>query len=152
MDNYFPSPALLIKLRELGIGACGTARVNTSAFPPNLHGERKNIPWKEVSGGSADAAGKVLAVQWQDNSVVHFLTTIHTIEEHSISEHKKPRISTSNGPAICRTLSSQERLNVPIPVMMNDYNHYKVGIDVADQYRSCNHFQWGSGLAKGYRN
>ena len=43
MDNYFPSQALFIKLRELGIGACGTARVNASAFPPELHDDRKNI-------------------------------------------------------------------------------------------------------------
>ena len=136
MDNYFPSQALLIKLRELGMGACGTARVNTSAFPPALHDERKNIPWNEVSGGPADAAGKVLAVQWQDNSAVHFLTTIHTLEERVISERKKPRISSSNGPAIRRTFGSQERLNVPIPVITNDYNRYKVGVDVADQYRS----------------
>ena len=41
MNNYFPSQALLIKLRELGMGACGIARVNTSAFPLNLHDERK---------------------------------------------------------------------------------------------------------------
>ena len=44
MDNYLPSQALLVKLRELGIGACRTARVNGSAFPPDLHDSRKNIP------------------------------------------------------------------------------------------------------------
>ena len=136
MDNYFPSQALLIKLRELGMWTCGTARVNTSAFPPALHDERRNIPCNEVSGGPADAAGKVLALQWQDNSAVHFLTTIHTLEERVISERKKPRISSSNGPAIRRAFGSQEWLNVPIPVIINDYNCYKVGVDVADQYRS----------------
>jgi len=44
IDNYFPSQALLVSLRELGIGACGTARVNASAFPPDLYDSRKNIP------------------------------------------------------------------------------------------------------------
>jgi len=136
MDNYFPSQALLIKLRELGMGACGTARVNTSAFPPDLHDDRKHIPWNEVSGGPADATGKVLAVQWQDNSAVHFLSTIHSLDDRIISERKKPRISSSNGPTIRRTFGAQERLNVPIPVITNDYNRYKVGVDVADQYRS----------------
>lgn len=136
MDNYFPSQALLIKLRELGIGACGTARVNASAFPPELHDDRKNIPWNEVSGGPADVGGKVLAVQWQDNSAVHFLSTIHSLEDRIISDRKKPRISSSNGPAIRRVFGPQERINVPIPVITNDYNRYKVGVDVADQYRS----------------
>jgi len=148
MDNYFPSQALLIKLRELGMGACGTARVNNSAFSPELHDDRKAIPWNEVSGGPADIGGKVLAVQWQDNSAVHFLTTIHSLEERIISERKKPRISSSNGPAIRRTFSPQERLNIPIPVITNDYNRYKVGVDIADQYWSyyftqlkcCNRF------------
>ena len=63
MNNYFPSQALLVKLRQLGKGACGTARVNASAFPLDLHDSRKNIPWNEVSGGPADMEGKVLALQ-----------------------------------------------------------------------------------------
>jgi len=66
IDNYFVSQALLVKLRALGIGACETARVNGSAFPPDLHDSRKNIPWNEVSGGPANMEGKVLALQWQD--------------------------------------------------------------------------------------
>ena len=136
MDNYFPSQALLVKLRELGIGACGTARVNSSAFPPELHDSRKHIPWNEMSGGPADAEGKVLAVQWQDNSAVHFLSTIHSLEDRIISERKKPRNSSSNGPAIRRAFGSHERVNISIPVITNDYNRYKVGVDVADQYRS----------------
>lgn len=44
MDNYFASQQLMIRLRALGIGACGTARVNGSAFPPDLQDERKTIP------------------------------------------------------------------------------------------------------------
>ena len=134
MDNYFPLQALLVKLRELGIGACGTARVNVSAFPSDLHDSRKNIPWNEVSG--ADMEGKVLALQWQDNSSVHFLSTIHCLEDRIISERKKPRISSSNDPAIRRAFGSHERVNVPIPVITNDYNCSKVGVNVADQYRS----------------
>jgi len=138
MDNYFPSLARLIQLRELGMGACGTARVNISAFPPNVYNERKNIPSKEVSGGraSADAAGKVLTVQWQNDSAVHFLTTIHRLEKRVMSERKKPCISSSNSLASRLTFRSQEPLNVPIPIITRDYNCYKVGIDVADQYRS----------------
>ena len=108
IDNYFLLQALLIVFRELEIGACSTARVNSSAFPPDLYNQRKNIPWNKVSGGPVDAAGNVLAVQWQDNSVVHFLTTIQTLKEPVIAEWKKPHFS--------------------------DYNRYKVGINVADQY------------------
>ena len=72
MDNYFTPQRLLARLRELGIGGCGTARVSRSAFPPELDNKQKNIPWNEVSGRRADPAGQVLALQWQDNSTVHF--------------------------------------------------------------------------------
>ena len=136
MDNYFTSQRLLAKLRDLGIGGCGTARVSRSAFPPELDNKQKNIPWNEVSGGTADSAGKVLALQWQDNSAVHFLSTIHTLEAKVISERKKPRYTSSNGPAIRHVFGSHERVNIPIPAITDDYNQFKVGVDLADQYRS----------------
>ena len=136
MDNYFPSIALFERLRDLGIGGCGTARVRNTAFPPHLHDNRSSIPWNELSGGPAGNAGKVLAVQWQDQSAVHFLTTIHNLEDRITVLRKKPRQSSSNGPAIRKAFGAMERANVPIPVITNDYNRYKVGVDVADQYRS----------------
>ena len=88
MDNYFASQQLMIMLRDLGIGACGTAQVNGSAFPPDLEDKRKNIPWNEVCGGSADPGRKVLGLQWEDNRSVHFLSTIHKLEERVVSERK----------------------------------------------------------------
>ena len=48
----------------LGIGACGTVRVNSSGVPPKLHDSRKSISWNKISGGPADSEDKVLAVQW----------------------------------------------------------------------------------------
>jgi len=67
---------------------------------------------------------------------VHFLSTIHELEERGVSERKKLRSSSSNGPPIRHVFGSHERANVPIPAITDDYNHYKVGEDVADQYRS----------------
>jgi len=100
MDNYFPSIALFERLRDLGIGGCGTARVRKTAFPPYFHDDRSSIPWNELSGGPAASAGKVLAVQWQDQSAVHFLTTIHNLEYRITVLRKKPCLSSTNGPAI----------------------------------------------------
>lgn len=81
MDYYFPSIALFERLRDLGIGGCGTARVRKTAFPPHLPDDRSSVPWNELSGGPTGNAGKVIAVQWQDQSPVHFLTTIHNLED-----------------------------------------------------------------------
>ena len=63
MDNYFPLWALLLKLEELRMGAYSIGKVNTSAFSPQLHDNRKNIPWNEISGGQADVVSQVLADQ-----------------------------------------------------------------------------------------
>ena len=106
--------------------------MNAGAFPVQLHDERKGIPWNEISGGPVGQGGKVLGVQWQDNSAVHFLTTIHTLDERVIVERKKPQMSSSNGPAIRRVFGLAERSNVAILVITNDYNRYKVGVDFAD--------------------
>lgn len=111
--------------------------MNQKAFPPHLHDSRSNIPWNEVTGGRrACTSGKVLAVQWQDNSAVHFLSTIYNLEDRVTTERKKPRLRSSNGPVIRQVFGSADRAKVPIPVITNDYNQYKVGVDVANQYRS----------------
>jgi len=138
MDNYFPSQSLFIKPRSLGIGAYGTARGNKSAFPPDLVDERKSIPWNEMTGGSADPDCRILAVQWQDNSAMHFLSTIHMLGpgDRVTSQRKKPRKSSTNGPPIQRVFGPNEEANVPIPAITHHYNQYKVGVHVADQYRS----------------
>lgn len=75
-------------------------------------------------------------MQWQDQGAVHLLTTIHSLEEQTTVLPKKPHQSSSNGPAIRQAFGAMERADVPIPVIMNDYNWYKVGVDVADQYWS----------------
>jgi len=95
-------------LRDLGIGPYGTVQVNGSAFPPDLEDKRKDIPWNEVCGGSANPDGKVLGLQWQDNRSVHFLSTIYELEEWIVYERKKPRSSSSNGTAIRPVFGSHE--------------------------------------------
>jgi len=136
MDNYFPLLSLPTKLWSLGIGGCGTAQVNTRVFPVQLHDEQKGILWNEILEGPVGQGSKVLGVQWQENSAIHFLTTIYSLDERVIVEHKKPRMSSSNDPAIRRVFSPAERSNVAIPVITNNYNRYKVGVDITDQYRS----------------
>jgi len=136
IDNNCVSQQLIIMIRDLDISTCSTVQVNISAFPPDLKDKRKNILWNKVCGESADAEGKVLGLQWQDNYSVHFLSTIHLLEEQNISEHKKSQSSSSNSTAIHCVFSSHVRVNIPIPTITDNYNHYKVGVDVMDQYCS----------------
>src|SRR5436305_154962 len=86
MDNYFTNVPLLLKLRKLGVGACGTARRTCSGFPKELKvgktliGDQKldyHFPTGMKVGATVDSGG-VLAVLWMDNAPVTMLTTVHS--------------------------------------------------------------------------
>ena len=67
---------------------------------------------------------------------MHFLGAIHILgpENWITSQQKKPRESSTNCPAIRPFFSPNEEANVPVPTITHDYNYYKVGVDMADQY------------------
>lgn len=137
MDNFFNTVELYIKLRRLGIGACGTARVQNGRFPEEHNNISKNIPWNTVSGGGVSGSnGLVLAMQWQDNSHVHLLSTIHDLFERVIRLRKRPRKTSTSGPLIRPAFRDNHTINTPIPALVDDYNFHKGGVDIADQYRS----------------
>jgi hypothetical protein len=92
---------------------------------------------------------------WQDGAVVKFATTIHKGTEWIIRERKKPRDSSSSAaitkapfeafPAIGAPQPTQQGRKkkeyvhhrpLLIPQMVDDYNHFMNGVDIADQLRA----------------
>jgi hypothetical protein len=137
MYNLFSTVDLYKKLREIGIGACGTARVQAGRFPIENSNPAKDIPWNTVSGGAVKGSGGlVLAMQWQDNNHVHMLSTTHKLRDKISRSRKRPRFTSSNGPSIRTVFQNKNTIIIPIPVMVDDYNYHKGGVDIADQYRS----------------
>ncbi|KAH0602615.1 uncharacterized protein H6S33_008696 [Morchella sextelata] len=99
MNNLFSTVALFSKLRSIGIGACGTARLQAGRFPLEYNNNAKDIPWNTVVGGAvSDSNGlaSVLAMQWQDNNHVHALSTIHTLDEKVTRSRKRPRLTSTS--------------------------------------------------------
>ena len=101
IDNYFNNIPLFLKLRKLGIDACGTARQNCSGFSKKLKvrkiltGKQKLdyhfITGMEV-GMTANNRG-VLVVLWMNNVLVTILMTVHNIHSsklHVVIERKYP--------------------------------------------------------------
>jgi hypothetical protein len=131
MDNLFTTVPLLIELRDKSIGGTGTARSN--AFPRHLRHLDATAPWNTVSGGST-ADGKVLGLEWQDQKTVQMLTTLHPLSKKVKRNRKQPRITSTSGAAIRKHFTSV-RMEVDIPSAIDDYNHFKGGVDIADQYR-----------------
>ena len=148
IDNYFNNVPLFLKLRKLGIGACGTARQNCSGFPKELKVEKtltgkQKLDYHFITGMEVDMTASnrgVLAVLWMDNAPVTMLMTVHNIhssKSHVITERKCPRGTSSNAAEV-RQLFKQGEFVKPlsIPTCVDDYNQFMGGVDIADQYRS----------------
>jgi hypothetical protein len=136
MDNYFSNINLFKFLRDHNYGACGTVRTNSSKFPNSLK-IKKKLDWDTLSGVVVD---QVLSVLWIDNGPVTMLSTIHEIDNglqnRIIRERRRPRINTTNSSTIKRVFGDNSKKELPIPKIIDDYNHFMGGVDIADQYRS----------------
>ena len=137
MDNFFSSIPLFKYLRSNGIGACGTVRTNSARFPKQLKIDKKTalkFNWDTISGAVVD---EVLAFLWVDNNLVTMLTTIHGLGDQWKIERnrRRPRITNVNKARVQDTWGTSPRKIVAIPKIIDDYNHYMGGVDIADQRR-----------------
>src|SRR5215213_743385 len=134
MDNYFSSIKLFKYLREKKIGACGTVRKNSANFPQILKIDKK-LDWDTLSGIVVD---NVLAILWMDNGPVTMLSTIHQIHgsENRIERNRRrPRETSTNATKVRAVFGNASKKSLPIPVVIDDYNHFIGGVDIADQLR-----------------
>ena len=76
-DNDFSNISLFIALREYSIAACGTVRPISAVYTVRfkIDKRKKCLAWNTLT---AVAIGPILAVLWQDKTLVRFLTTYHT--------------------------------------------------------------------------
>ena len=137
MDNYFSSIPLFNHLRKHKIGACGTVRINSMKFPKELKVPKNaRLDWDTTSGKVVDG---VLAILWMDNAPVTMLTTIHELEgdEWRVAKtRRRPRETSTNGATVRRVFGDMPVKELPIPKVIDDYNHKMNGVDIADQLRS----------------
>ena len=62
MDNYYTSPTLFTSLLQLGVGACGTVRINRRGMPKELTAAKL----KKGEMTSSEVQKGILALKWQD--------------------------------------------------------------------------------------
>jgi hypothetical protein len=149
MDNFFTSAKLFSKLREMGIGACGTARGNTPGLPTQLKalaatalGQSDQYCWNYLkSAGTRPASDTpgVHAFAWLDNAWVLGMTTIHgpCYDEEDFVERarRRPRKTSTNARIVRRIFGDEVRMWLPIPMIIDDYNFHMNAVDRADQLR-----------------
>ncbi|CAG8586621.1 4867_t:CDS:1, partial [Paraglomus occultum] len=136
MDNYFSSIALFKYMRDNGYGACGTVRLNSAKFPAELkHGKYQRLDWNTLLGKVVE---NVLAILWIDNGPVTMLTTIHNVcgDDWNVArERRRPRETSTNANTVRRVFGNLSKKSLQIPKIIDDYNHYMGGVDIADQLR-----------------
>ncbi|PWW73646.1 hypothetical protein C7212DRAFT_216708 [Tuber magnatum] len=134
MDNYFTNIPLFQVLRELGIGACGTARENKNAFPPEFHNSFPGLPWNHLCDAEVGCiSDPVLALQWEDRVSVHLLSTIRQITDFVNHKLNKPRATSTNATTTCHAFApGRQKEILPIPLIIDDYTHSMNGVDPAD--------------------
>lgn len=140
MDNYFINIPLFTSIRELGIGGCGTTWQGSKKFPTVFAilnaSIRTRLVWNTVQGEVVD---DVLALIWMDNNFVLLLITIHQLKgAHNYVpwRHRRPGISSINLNVVRPVFQDQHTRMLLIPVIIDMYNQYMSGVDIADQRRS----------------
>src|SRR5450432_230268 len=98
------------------------------------------MEWGTIRGQVVD--NKVLVAIWQDNSVVGFMSTVHTGLEYVIRQRRRSKDTSTNANISQAPFTVQEpcsqgesaykhRKPLPIPGMVDDYNYSMNGVDIA---------------------
>ena len=114
-DNYYSSPALFNDLRQLGIGACGTVRLN-----------RRGLPEK-ITSKSAMTKGDVRSktekglhsMKWMDKQAVSMISTIH--DSSMVSSQRRSKFADGGHESVQK------------PQCVVEYNSHMGGVDLSDQ-------------------
>jgi hypothetical protein len=121
LDNLFSSLDLFKCLYDIDIGALGTARINY---------------------------GINVEIAWRDNEIVLFLSSVYSAEETVTVMRRRPRNANSSHKRVARALFGDAyEKELPVPVAIDDYNHYMGAVDIGDQLRAS--YVWGHRWRRG---
>ena len=123
MDNYYTSVGLFEELEERSTLACGTVRSNRVDLPKEIC-NLKSTQVKQLKRGESlyRQKGTLTCVTWRDRKVVSMLATLPTGEEDSDEVERSVKV---NG--------HWQKKNFARPGVINLYNTFVGGVDVADQ-------------------
>ena len=132
MDNYFTLPKVIKALRDKSIGVVGTARFKQSWPPKELKSiDAKNVEFNDFLY-TFDKYGTLVA-RWMDNTLVFLVSTIHRVESIIERVRRRPRFTQMNRGHVDNIWGERGKKNIYIPSLVDDYNHWMGGVDLADQ-------------------
>lgn len=119
-DRFFSSIPLLKKLLSKSLFACGTITTERKGFPKELLEPDKNL-----KTGQSDFAndGDISVVKWKDRGAkaVKIISNMHDPEKITEVERRN---------------KAGEKIKVPCPEAISDYNKYMGGVDHFDHLQS----------------
>lgn len=117
-DNFFTNPQLLENMQKKGFSVTGTVRSNRTDKCPLM--DEKIIKKKDRGyyDYRADERANIIAVRWNDNSVVTVLSSKYGAEPlHEVSRY---------------SAAEKRRISVQQPDLIDKYNRYMGGVDRLD--------------------
>lgn len=132
IDNYFSVPKVIKKLRDMGVGIVGTARFR-SGWPPEI---LRKVDQTKCEFNDfhymLDEQGTLVA-RWMDNGLVFCVSTLHKVGETILRKRRRPRVTGKNKNHVKAVWGDDGVKAIHIPTLIDDYNHWMGGVDVADQ-------------------
>ena len=132
MDNYFTLPGVIKQLRDKCIGVVGTARFKQSWPPKELKDIDKNDAEFNDFYYSYDEHGTLIG-RWMDNTLVFLVSTIHRVGSIVQRERRRPQKTVTNKNHVDRVWGTSGKKKIYIPSLVDCYNHWMGGVDLADQ-------------------
>lgn len=123
-DNFYTSPLLFRHLVEQGFGVCGTYRDDRVGVPKSAENAltksspRGDIRWLRDRS--------LLFVKWKDTRLVSLCSSIHTVYSGGMVQRWEKKAG------------KYERVTVPRPDAVAEYNNYMGGVDTSDQLIGTN--------------
>lgn len=118
MDNWFNSYKLQCKLKCEGVLSVGTVRSNRIAGCPLENYKTMKSKGRGHFDYAVDIENNIVVTKWFDNKVVHVISNY--IGPHPIDCVKR------------WSVSQKEKMDVPRPASIAEYNSYMGGIDLHD--------------------
>ena len=86
-----------------------------------------------------DIKEETLYIAWQNNNTITALSTVHTVhKDDDWIEHvqKHPSKTSTNTATAQKSFDNKPIAKLKIPRLIDDYNYYISGVDIANQLRA----------------
>ena len=141
MDNFFTMPKVMVSLRELSVGVCGTACWRRGWSPFKDEDDMRFNTWYHINDKH-----NFLVCRWIDNAEVLLVSNIHRSNQTVSRVRKRPRETYFNRQHVL-VFGTEGKKEIEIPQLVHDYNNWMYGVDLADQLIAqfklkfrCDHF------------